>query len=710
MSSTPVQPTEGSTAPSTSGTTSSFPRSSFVPRAVKKRSTAPARPPISSLPLSTPSAPSTSVPPARSEPSSSTTPLPSIPPQEVQRLEQVLSTLEGSLSDHGLTLYRSSGMLEKFKSGIEWIHLSQVLGIAPVRALTSKLVDLKNAVALRRSEIFEVHETGYQIRRRVSKDVGDRTMEELETFELAEWDDLTVHLENIPFNSSLNAIHSTRPETFSLIHFLSSALSTRIQKLVLPILYDPKNPPDLSAEEEDQDADEEEGGGETSQAEAFRASMRAKQAEELAQSGEGLKRKPKGLPKGGGPFKGFAFVVLSNKEEVERALKEWSGKRESEGSDEAAEEEAEEAEDRMEEVEGEGEEAKKSTVKGKGKAKKELSCREKAKRGGLRAMSYARWLELKKEYLAYRRTLEKLLEAQASGELDQLRNPPDVKDQPPHLQQQQSSSLDTAPPEPPSRNKRASSPHAESSSHKRPKRERASSPSLSSLLPSGGSSSLPRHTRPLRTPSPLPPSTTEHGPLDLTSDVALSIQGAYPQGCVLWVRNVHEKSSKTSLKALFGRLLDDLQEGSGKGVEFVDYEKGLETCYIRFSSAPLAALTESHLLSTITYHLSRDTLSPVDTLSEEDLKKAQEQDLRRPIAVEMLRGERERQYWASLPESTRKAARLGAGGKVGLVKEPRGFVGGSNGEDEQQGEETSDRNGNRNGFEPSRKRKKPSRM
>jgi len=49
----------------------------------------------------------------------------------------------------------------------------------------------------------------------------------------------------------------------------------------------------------------------------------------------------------------------------------------------------------------------------------------------------------------------------------------------------------------------------------------------------------------------------------------------------LWVRNVHEKSSKTSLKALFGKLLDSLQEGSGLGVEFVDYEKGLET--VRFS-------------------------------------------------------------------------------------------------------------------------------
>lgn len=40
---------------------------------------------------------------------------------------------------------------------------------------------------------------------------------------------------------------------------------------------------------------------------------------------------------------------------------------------------------------------------------------------------------------------------------------------------------------------------------------------------------------------------------------------------------MNEKSSKTSLKGLFKKLLDQLQEGSGNGVEFVDYEKGLET-------------------------------------------------------------------------------------------------------------------------------------
>lgn len=78
---------------------------------------------------------------------------------------------------------------------------------------------------------------------------------------------------------------------------------------------------------------------------------------------------------------------------------------------------------------------------------------------------------------------------------------------------------------------------------------------------------LERRIARLRTPSPA-------AAADLGSSTALGIQGAYPEGCVVWVRNVHEKSTKTSLKNLFAALLEELQEGSGKGVEFVDYEKG----------------------------------------------------------------------------------------------------------------------------------------
>lgn len=113
-----------------------------------------------------------------------------------------------------------------------------------------------------------------------------------------------------------------------------------------------------------------------------------------------------------------------------------------------------------------------------------------------------------------------------------------------------------------------------SSSNKRSKRASSPTAVLNSRL------------KRIRTPSP---------GLDLSSDAALEVAGAFPAACVLWVRNVHEKSSRTSLKALFGALLETLQEGSGKGVEFVDYEKGLDTVRHPSPAPPRPVETRSAL-------------------------------------------------------------------------------------------------------------------
>lgn len=71
------------------------------------------------------------------------------------------------------------------------------------------------------------------------------------------------------------------------------------------------------------------------------------------------------------------------------------------------------------------------------------------------------------------------------------------------------------------------------------------------------------------------------------SEEALQKKGAFPQGCILWVRNVHEKSSKTSLRTVFSGLLEELEEGSGRGVEFADYEKGLDVVRSGFLAVSL---------------------------------------------------------------------------------------------------------------------------
>lgn len=187
----------------------------------------------------------------------------------------------------------------------------------------------------------------------------------------------------------------------------------------------------------------------------------------------------------------------------------------------------------------------------------------------------AKWLDLKREYLAYRHSIEFLLDARAhNAYTERTRRPAGARDPPPHLANNRPGpSRETAQPREDDagrRPKRAASPSspppAESTAgpaattvdHGPKRQKRASSPATA----------FHARVKRLRTPSP---------GIDLSSDAALDVQGAYPEGCVLWIRNVHESSTRTTLKALFGSLLDQLQEGSSKGVEFVDYEKGLDT-------------------------------------------------------------------------------------------------------------------------------------
>ena len=101
-------------------------------------------------------------------------------------------------------------------------------------------------------------------------------------------------------------------------------------------------------------------------------------------------------------------------------------------------------------------------------------------------------------------------------------------------------------------------------------------------LPPSDSMSPPLPKRARLADHPHPPSTPDlsRQPATLTpssAGEAATARGAFPKGCVVWLRNVHEGSSRTTLKGVFARVLERLEEGSGRGVEYADYEKGLET-------------------------------------------------------------------------------------------------------------------------------------
>jgi hypothetical protein len=132
--------------------------------------------------------------------------------------------------------------------------------------------------------------------------------------------------ENIP------AVPTAPDSPSSLSTFLSTLLSSQLQRLVLPPLYDPANPsPDHSQSR----------ASANDQSEAF-----AKAQAEA--NGKESVRRGLGLPTGGGPFRGFAFVVLETRKDAERALETWAWEKTAFAGDGNA------GEDKMDEDEDEG--------------------------------------------------------------------------------------------------------------------------------------------------------------------------------------------------------------------------------------------------------------------------------------------------------------------------------------------------------------------
>lgn len=178
----------------------------------------------------------------------------------------------------------------------------------------------------------------------------------------------------------------------------------------------------------------------------------------------------------------------------------------------------------------------------------------------------ARWLELKAEYLSYQQHLTSLRDSHdrsrksASYRERQRRSPSPPR--PSRADQRQQQERDD-PSSSARKGKRAS--EGQGQPDRPPKKAKR-----------GSSPSQPHPHARLGTPEPLDPSIAPD------SEEALSARGAFPKGCILWVRNVHEKSTKTSLKGVMGRLLEEWEEGSGKGVEFVDYEKGLDVVSVHW--------------------------------------------------------------------------------------------------------------------------------
>ncbi|KAI0313132.1 hypothetical protein OF83DRAFT_1175957 [Amylostereum chailletii] len=219
-----------------------------------------------------------------------------------------------------------------------------------------------------------------------------------------------------------------------------------------------------------------------------------------------------------------------------------------------------------------------------GKAGEE--ARREARKFGLRMLAKRDWDALQDEYLAYR---ARLLAAAA-------REPPVAARAP-------------APPPIP--------PVPSSSSSKRPHEASASPP-------------------PTYHATPRIPAQPQTHPEQQEQEPRLDPHAPYPPGCVVYVRNVVPETNKTTLKTLFAAAASALQDA----IDYVDYTKGLDTCYLRLASPAHAQTLASHFAPhpTVQRH----------ALDAEGTREAVEG--RRALRAEVLGGRREEVYWAQVPE------------------------------------------------------------
>ncbi|KAJ2917616.1 hypothetical protein MD484_g2792, partial [Candolleomyces efflorescens] len=128
-----------------------------------------------------------------------------------------------------------------------------------------------------------------------------------------------------------------------------------------------------------------------------------------------------------------------------------------------------------------------------------------------------------------------------------------------------------------------------------------------------------------------------------TNSSAITLSSPYPFGCLVFVKNVHPETNKTTLKRLFGKTLSQ----SDAGIDYVDFNKGMDTCYLRLSTPGCALYLASHY----TEHQTVQTTGLDDTGTSDTAEPTA-----KPISIEVVLGTREGVYWQKVPEKIRRSA------------------------------------------------------
>ncbi|RXW24183.1 hypothetical protein EST38_g1653 [Candolleomyces aberdarensis] len=132
-----------------------------------------------------------------------------------------------------------------------------------------------------------------------------------------------------------------------------------------------------------------------------------------------------------------------------------------------------------------------------------------------------------------------------------------------------------------------------------------------------------------------------------TNNSAITFDSPYPYGCLVFVKNIHPETNKTTLKTLFGKALSQSDAAVNGGIDYVDFNKGMDTCYLRLSTPDCA----HYLASYYNDHQTVEANGLDDTGTPHSPDSSQ-----KPISIEIVPGTREEVYWQKVPEKIRRSA------------------------------------------------------
>ncbi|KAJ7589965.1 hypothetical protein C8J56DRAFT_936570 [Mycena floridula] len=146
-------------------------------------------------------------------------------------------------------------------------------------------------------------------------------------------------------------------------------------------------------------------------------------------------------------------------------------------------------------------------------------------------------------------------------------------------------------------------------------------------------------------PQPAPSPRAAGPPQPISSSSAppqpqsMSLSSTFPSNCLVFARNVHPETNKTTLKALFGQAFP----GDDNGMDYIDFSKGLDTCHLRLAAPRYANV----LVEYFAKHLLRQSSG---------LDKTGTPTTNSPLSLELVPNMPEELYWSKVPEKVRREA------------------------------------------------------